>query len=242
MSDISIVVPFYNEAGNVERLCDELLSLAGLVTELEIMLVDDGSSDDTFSKLRQVQQENPAIITIARHRHRCGQSTALMTGVRAARGATVVTLDGDGQNDPADIPRLIEARNNIDRKDGPILIIGKRVGRKDNFVRRMSSRIANSVRSRLLRDNTPDSGCGLKLFQRSDFLDLPYFDHMHRFLPALFKRNGGISVSVEVTHRPRVSGKSKYGINNRLWTGIVDLIGVGWLLRRSKHPDVEIFK
>jgi dolichol-phosphate mannosyltransferase len=179
---------------------------------------------------------------VAHHLHRCGQSTALATGIRAAQNELIVTLDGDRQNDPADIPKLLASAQGLTETERPFLINGRRIGRQDSFVRKASSRIANRVRGALLRDQTPDTGCGLKLFRRRDFLQLPYFDHMHRFLPALFQRLGGTVVSVDVSHRPRVSGKSKYGINNRLWTGIIDLFGVAWLLRRSKLPEVEIFK
>jgi len=242
MPAFSIVIPFYNEAGNVQQLCDEVIAVLDKLDEAEIVLVDDGSSDDTFAQLQNERRTHPGLMTVVRHRQRCGQSTALITGIRAASGATIVTLDGDGQNDPADIPTLITAARELAANDRPYLVIGRRLGRKDNIVRRVSSRIANSVRSALLRDDTPDSGCGLKVFRREDFLELPYFDHMHRFLPALFRRLGGNVLSVDVSHRPRVSGQSKYGIGNRLWAGIVDLTGVAWLLRRSKLPEVEIFK
>jgi len=242
MPALSIVIPFYNESGNVRPLCDEVIAVLNKLDDAEIVLVDDGSADDTFAQLQSAKSAHSGLMTVIRHRQRCGQSTALITGVRAARGATIVTLDGDGQNDPADIPALITAARELAAGDRPYLVIGRRLGRKDNIVRRVSSRIANSVRSALLRDDTPDSGCGLKVFRREDFLELPYFDHMHRFLPALFKRLGGTVLSVDVSHRPRVSGKSKYGIGNRLWAGIVDLIGVAWLLRRSKLPEVEIFR
>jgi dolichol-phosphate mannosyltransferase len=160
--------------------------------------------------------------------------------VRAARADWILTLDGDGQNDPADIPALIERLHEHPASGQSLqLVMGHRAKRQDSWLRRLSSRVANGVRSRLLRDATPDSGCGLKLFSRQGFLELPYFDHMHRFLPALVQRNGGAVVSVRVNHRPRTRGRSKYGLHNRLWVGIVDLFGVSWLLRRAKLPEVN---
>jgi dolichol-phosphate mannosyltransferase len=178
---------------------------------------------------------------VVRHRNNCGQSTAVRTGVTEARGEVIATLDGDGQNDPADIPamlvrwRALRTANPI----RPVLIAGWRAKRQDTWVRRMSSRIANGVRARLLRDATPDTGCGLKLFGRGDFLALPYFDHMHRFLPALVRRCGGHVESVHVAHRARAHGQSHYGIHNRLWVGLVDMLGVMWLQRRARVPQVE---
>ena len=172
-----------------------------------------------------------------RHLSQCGQSTAVRNGVKAARGAWIATLDGDGQNDPADIPKLLAAR---DAGEAAVkCYAGWRVDRRDDALKRMSSKVANAVRSRILRDATPDTGCGIKLFERALFLDLPYFDHMHRYLPALVKRAGYQSLSVPVNHRPRTRGVSKYGMWNRLWVGIVDLRGVGWLIRRAKRTAVE---
>jgi len=160
---------------------------------------------------------------------------AIRTGVKAARAPFIATLDADGQNDPADIPRLWEIARAAPPLP-PLLVAGYRRKRRDSWVKRMSSRIANGVRRRLLRDATPDTGCGLKLFRRDLFLDLPAFDHMHRFLPALVRRQGGSTVSVEVNHRPRERGRSNYGVFDRLWVGIVDLLGVMWLMRRAKNP------
>jgi len=175
------------------------------------------------------------------HHNNCGQSTAVRSGVRSARGATIATLDGDGQNDPADIAALVARWRELRGADAlrPVLIAGWRSRRNDSWIRRISSRVANAVRSRLLGDSTPDTGCGLKVFGRDDFLALPYFDHMHRFLPALVRRAGGLVESVPVAHRPREHGQSHYGIHNRLWVGLVDLCGVMWLQRRAKVPLVE---
>ena len=161
----------------------------------------------------------------------------MLTGIKAAHGAWIATLDGDGQNDPADIPQLWRLARAAPANP-PLLVAGFRTTRQDSRAKRMASRIANAVRSRLLGDATPDTGCGLKLFPRALFLDLPAFDHMHRFLPALVLRAGGAVRSVPVNHRPRRAGKSKYGVFDRLGVGIVDLIGVYWLQRRPARPDL----
>jgi dolichol-phosphate mannosyltransferase len=234
---LSVVVPVFNEADNILSLVAEIhaaLEPAGL--SFEVVYVDDGSSDETPSRLSQARARFPRLRSV-RLRNNCGQSTATWAGVKAARSHWVVTLDGDGQNDPADIPRLVAAA--AGGKGTAPLVAGLRTKRQDSWTRRVSSRIANGVRSRLLRDGTPDTGCSLKLFPREAFLELPYFDHMHRFLPALFRRQGREVVLVEVNHRPRLSGVAKYGIGNRLWVGIVDLMGVIWLQRRMKAPDIE---
>jgi dolichol-phosphate mannosyltransferase len=232
IQQLSIVVPVRNESGNVASLIGEIDAALKHITH-EIIYVDDGSTDDTFSQLKALQTPFPQL-KIVRHAHSCGQSTAVRTGVKAAKFDWIATLDGDGQNDPADIPTLIAAV-----EDGVDLVGGnRRASRRDTWVKRMSSVIANTVRSKMLRDATPDTGCGLKLFKREAFLDLPYFDHMHRFLPALIKRRGGKIVSVPVAHRNREHGKSNYGTIDRLLVGIVDLFGVAWLQRRAKIPQI----
>jgi dolichol-phosphate mannosyltransferase len=190
-----------------------------------------------LTQLRQLAVELPCL-KIIRHAVSCGQSTAITSGVLAARFAWIATLDGDGQNDPADIPALLARLRQARPEDNLQMLAGWRVNRRDTWFRRFSSRIANNVRSQLLKDATPDTGCGLKVFNRATFLRLPYFDHMHRFLPALVQRHGGRVESVEVRHRPRERGLSKYGLQNRLWVGIVDLFGVMWLIRRVKHPVI----
>jgi dolichol-phosphate mannosyltransferase len=204
--------------------------------DFEVIYVDDGSTDDTFNRLIELRRQFPRL-RILRHRRGCGQSTALASGIRAARAEYIATLDGDGQNDPADIPRLWEALKHMPQSRA--MVAGYRKSRKDTGWRKFSSRVANAVRGGLLKDNTPDTGCGLKVFSRELFLALPYFDHMHRFLPALTQRAGGKVVSVEVNHRPRLTGVSKYGTWHRLWVGIVDLFGVIWLQRRARVPEVE---
>jgi dolichol-phosphate mannosyltransferase len=175
---------------------------------------------------------------VLQHAVRVGQSGALLSGVRAARAPWVISLDGDGQNDPADIAVLL-ARLRTAGPDAALMLIGHRVQRRDNWLRRIASRAANAVRSRLLQDSTPDTGCGLKLFSRELFLALPAFDHMHRFLPALMQRQGACVLSVPVRHRPRTRGASKYGIHNRLWVGLVDMAGVMWLQRRRLNPGIS---
>ena len=236
MPQLSVVVPVHNERDNIVPLIEEIVAALRGRLALEIVYVDDASRDDSAAVLREARTRFPEL-RVLRHLSQCGQSTAVRNGVKAARGAWIATLDGDGQNDPADIPKLLAARD-----AGEAVVkcyAGWRVDRRDDALKRMSSRVANAVRSRILRDATPDTGCGLKLFEREAFLELPYFDHMHRFLPALFQRAGWQVRSVPVNHRPRTRGVSKYGMWNRLWVGIVDLRGVGWLIRRAKRTAVE---
>jgi dolichol-phosphate mannosyltransferase len=198
-----------------------------------MIFIDDGSTDETAAILGGLRSSLPGL-RVLRHSFRAGQSAAVASGVRAAHAPWIATLDGDGQNDPADIPKLIAARDEAANL-GVQLFMGNRTAtRKDTAFRKLQSRIANGVRSSLLGDGTPDTGCGIKLFARDVFLDLPRFDHMHRFLPALFQRHGAQVRSVPVSHRARLRGTSKYGMLNRLWVGIVDIAGVMWLRRRYK--------
>ena len=237
---LSVVVPVHNERDNVTSLLLEIeAALTPLNIEWEALFVDDCSRDDTLSVLRSLRKEHPRL-RVLHHQRQSGQSTAVRTGVKAARAAWIATLDGDGQNDPADIPKLLLARDAGDARVK--LYAGWRVQRKDSGSKRWASKIANAIRSRLLRDETPDTGCGLKLFERAVFLDLPYFDHMHRYLPALVKRAGWQSVSVPVNHRERTAGKSKYGNLGRAWVGLKDLRGVAWLIQRSKITAVDEFE
>ncbi len=237
---LSIVVPVHNENENLRSLIEEIESAVVGLGEHEIVYVDDGSSDDTLSRLVALKASFPAL-RVLHHIRCCGQSTALRTGIKAAKGEVIVTLDGDGQNDPANIPAMLEAWRELKHADQGrgALIAGYRRNRKDTGWRKFSSRFANRIRAGLLGDATPDTGCGLKLFDRYLFLELPYFDHMHRFLPALAQRAGAKVVSVEVNHRPRTLGVSKYGTWHRLWVGIWDLMGVMWLQRRAHLPEVE---
>ncbi len=233
---LSVVVPVHDEAANVAALVGEIVAVLRPRLAFEMVFVDDASRDDTLARLRELQALHPEL-RVLRQLSQCGQSTAVHTGIRAARAAWVATLDGDGQNDPADIPALLAAR---DQAPADIrLFQGWRMERKDSAVKRISSTIANAVRSRLLGDATPDTGCGIKLIDRAVFLELPYFDHMHRFLPALVRRAGHGVQSVPVSHRPRQAGRSKYGVWNRLWVGIVDIAGVAWLSRRVRRSEVR---
>jgi len=234
--ELSVVVPVFNEQDNVGPLIDEIVASLRGVVAFEIVYVDDCSRDATAERLRQAIARTPEL-RVLRHQRQSGQSTAIRNGVKAAHGTWIATLDGDGQNDPADIPKLLAARAAAaaDVK----LFAGWRVNRQDSGSKRWASKIANAIRHRLLRDATPDTGCGIKLFEREAFLDLPYFDHMHRFLPALMQRAGWKTVSVPVNHRSRGSGVSKYNNLGRALVGISDLRGVAWLIRRSKVTAVE---
>lgn len=233
---LSVVVPAHDEQDNIGPLLDEILAVLRGRLPFEVLCVDDASRDDTLAVLRARLADTPEL-RVLRHRNQCGQSTALRTGIRAARGAWIATLDGDGQNDPADIPKLLTARARAAPEVK--LFAGWRTERRDSGSKRWASKIANAVRRRLLRDDTPDTGCGLKLIERAAYLELPYFDHMHRFLPALIQRAGWSTLSVPVNHRPRGAGRSKYGNVQRAWVGIADLRGVAWLIRRNRHPTAE---
>ena len=234
--ELSVVVPVFNERDNVGPLVGEIVAALRGRIPFEIVYVDDCSKDDSFAMLQQLMQTTPELRVLG-HVTQSGQSTAIRTGVKAARGAWIATLDGDGQNDPADIPKLLGVRATSDASLK--LLAGWRVNRRDTGSKRWASKFANAIRSRLLRDETPDTGCGIKLFEREAFLDLPYFDHMHRYLPALMQRAGWKTVSVPVNHRPRTAGVSKYNNLNRAWVGLADLRGVGWLIKRSKRTAVR---
>ena len=227
--DISIVIPAYNEAENIGSLVNEIV-IQFNSESYEIVVVDDASKDNTATVLAELKQHHPQLDVITQ-KETFGQSIAIATGVRSAEADVIVTLDGDGQNDPADIPRMIAA---LSENKMCQMVVGHRKKRRDSFWRVLSSKIANSVRSALLNDHTPDTGCGLKAFYKASFLALPHFDHMHRFLPALIKMYGGDVMSVPVKHRARQHGQSKYGTLDRLGAGLVDLVGVSWLRLRSK--------
>jgi dolichol-phosphate mannosyltransferase len=234
--DLSVVIPALNEAENVAPLIAEIRSALDGLLKYEIVYVDDGSGDATAAEVVLLQARTPNL-RLLRHVRNCGQSAAIRTGVRAARAPWIATLDGDGQNDPVDIPKLWRISLSASAPP-PLLITGHREIRRDSWTKCIASQVANFARRRLLGDDTPDTGCGLKLFPRSLFLDLPYFDHMHRFLPALVLREGGTVRSVRVNHRPRRQGVSKYGIFDRLGVSIVDLLGVIWLQRRAPRSPV----
>jgi dolichol-phosphate mannosyltransferase len=232
---VSIVVPVRNEADNIIPLVAEIAAALDGRLVYEIVYVNDGSTDATAERLVSAMKERANLRHI-RHAVSTGQSAAIRTGVRAARAAIVATLDGDGQNNPAFLPALIAAIEKGGERVG--LAAGQRVGRKDTGFKKIQSRIANTVRKTILRDGTRDTGCGLKAFRREVFLALPYFDGLHRFLPALVRREGYEIAYVDVIDRPRRSGVSNYGFFDRLWIGIMDLAGVWWLIRRKKPTPV----
>ncbi|MDD1622897.1 MAG: glycosyltransferase family 2 protein [Methylococcaceae bacterium] len=234
---ISVVVPVHNETDNVETLIAEIHQALKDQEAYEMIFVDDGSTDDTCAKLLQAMQQYPAL-RVLKHQRGCGQSRAVHSGVLAARFPWIATLDGDGQNDPADIPNLIAAFQQ--QNDSKLwMLAGFRHKRNDTGWRKFSSKFANGIRQAILHDDTPDTGCGLKLFLRDKFLALPYFDHIHRFLPALIQMAGGHVISVKVNHRSRNFGQSKYGTLDRLMVGIVDILGVIWLKKRHSLPVIE---
>jgi len=233
---VSVVVPVRNEAGNIAPLVAEIAA-ALRDRSFEIVYVNDGSQDATEAELRSLMAERPWLRQI-KHRESCGQSAAVRTGVSLARAPIVVTLDGDGQNDPAFIPALVATLEKGAPRIG--LVAGQRTGRKVSRFKQLQSRIANAARRTVLRDGTRDTGCGLKAFRRAVFMSLPYFDSLHRFLPAMVRREGFEIAYVDVVDRPRRHGASNYGLWDRLWVGILDLAGVWWLIRRKKRvPQYE---
>jgi dolichol-phosphate mannosyltransferase len=233
---VSVVVPVRNEAGNIAPLIAEIAARFDKATSFEIIYVNDGSSDRTESELTLLMASRPWLRQI-KHESSCGQSAAVRTGVRHARAPVIVTLDGDGQSDPAFIAPLLKALSEGAPRIG--LVAGQRVGRRASAFKKLQSLIANGVRNAILRDGTRDTGCGLKAFGRDVFLSLPYFDGLHRFLPALVRREGYDIGYVDVIDRPRGAGRSNYGMWDRLWVGILDLIGVWWLIRRQRRiPQV----
>lgn len=234
LPQLSVVVPIHNEQDNVAALLAEIAAVLRGRLEWEAVFVDDLSSDASLTVMQGLKAEYPEL-RILSHRNQCGQSTALHNGVRAARAPWVVTLDGDGQNDPADIPGLLAERERA--APSVRLFAGWRVNRRDSGSKRWASRWANAIRAWLLKDDTPDTGCGIKLFEREAFLALPYFDHMHRYLPALMQRAGWSTVSVPVNHRHRLNGVSKYTNWGRALVGVRDLLGVSWLIARSKRTQ-----
>ena len=231
MTDVSIVIPMKNESENVAMLLDEIAA-ACAGQDYEIIIVDDGSTDDTAGQVRAAMSAHPGL-RLLQHPQSAGQSAGVHSGVLAAKGAVVCTLDGDGQNPPAELPKLFMPL--LQDKTGRLgLVAGQRVGRQDTLSKKLASRFANALRARILKDGTRDTGCGLKGFRRDAFLRLPYFNHMHRYLPALFKRDGWEVALVDVSHRERHAGRSKYNNLQRALVGIYDLIGVSWLILRRK--------
>lgn len=229
---ISVVIPMLNEEENVKSLVHEILEAAHHAPITEIVLVDDGSTDSTVNKIRELKKIHSNIV-LASHAKRSGQSAAIRTGVRAAKGPLIITMDGDGQNDPADIQKLYTTWQAQSPQPHMLLVAGQREKRADSLIKKFTSRSGNAIRSFVLNDGVRDTGCSLKLFRRDDYLTLPFFNHMHRFLAALFLREHGKIILVDVGHRPRNAGISKYGFWDRLWASIFDLIGMVWLQRRG---------
>ncbi len=234
--NLSVVVPAHNEAGNIGPLLAEIDTALAHLNDYEVIVVDDGSDDNSLEELYQALNRYPRL-RVLRHEQRCGKAAGLVTGVNAAQAPWVVTLDGDGQDAPAEIPKLLACREAA-ASSKVKLVSAVRVNRNDGKAKSFASKIANRVRQFLLKDNARDSGCGFKLIERKVFLDLPVFDNMHRFLPALIKRNGYAMVEVPVTNRPRLKGASHYGILDRGIAGAIDLLGVAWLMRRHHRPVV----
>ena len=232
--EFSICVPMHNESGNAEQLIDEIAAaLAGRA--FEVVITDDASTDDTRAVLAGLKAKYPELRVIA-HRSNAGQSRALRTAIQHARAPIIGTLDGDGQNDPADLPALYRSLTRVDAPEGLIMVMGRRASRKDTAWKRFGSRFANAFRKRLLRDDCDDSGCVIKVMKREAFLALPYFDHMHRYMPALMNAEGYGVEFMDVNHRERGAGQSKYTNFGRLGDALSDLRGVMWLIRRRRNP------
>lgn len=232
MPSVSIVIPMHNEADNVALLVEGIAKACSVADSFEIICVDDGSTDETASRIRALQADHPTL-RMLQHPKAGGQSSAVHSGVLAAKAPIVCTLDGDGQNPPSELPKLFTLLMN-DEAGTLGLVAGQRVGRKDTLSKRWASKFANGLRGWMLKDGTRDTGCGLKGFRRDAFLALPYFDHMHRYLPALMARDGWEIAHVDVSHAARHSGSSKYNNLQRALVGIYDLFGVAWLIRRRK--------
>ncbi len=237
---LSFVIPFYNEEGNVIPVIDEINAALAAEYPIEIIAVDDASTDNTLKKLQELKQRCDNLV-IVRHKKNMGKSSALVTGINAAQYDWISTFDGDGQNNPKDMIQVIAAVKEAQLRLGHsrILCSGKRRKRNDTWLRKLSTKVANKVRNFFLKDNCLDSGCGIKVFTKALFLSLPHFQHCHRFIAALFKCANAEIINVPVEDRKRISGLSKYGLKNRLWVGIVDLFGVAWLMRRSVYVEIE---
>lgn len=237
LPSISVVIPAKNEQGNIGKLVKEIYNSLRPYPEFEIVITDDGSTDNTVQEALDAAQECGCDLQVVSHEKSCGQSTAVLTAVKHAKGEWIITSDADGQNDPSDMPGMLELAAQV--KNPHFCIAGYRAKRLDTAWVRFQSKVANTIRHALLGDGVPDSGCGLKIIPKETYLQLPYFDHMHRFLPALIKSLDGEIVVHQVVHRDREVGTSNYNAWNRAWVGIVDLLGVIWLQRRTKKPTVK---
>ncbi len=236
---ISIVIPAKNEAENIRPLITEIQTSMAARDDYELIYVDDGSTDNTWNELQTLADENPHLLLV-RHQQSVGQSIAILSGAWQARGKWLVVLDADGQNDPADIPGMLAAVQSANQRDPAVWgVIGHRVNRRDDWVKRISSKVANGFRDFMLKDGIPDTGCGLKAVLRERYLRLPSFNHMHRYIPTLIQAQGGSMLVHPVNHRPRQAGVSNYGVWNRLWVGLVDVLGVWWLKRRAKVVHIQ---
>jgi len=239
---ISVIVPVMNEEGNIANLLSEISKVSETTPISEIIYIDDGSSDNTLKILLSLKPTYPTL-RILQHDKRCGQSTAMWTGIKNATNNVIATLDGDGQNDPADIPFLYKLFQESAKTNQKVMIAGQRVKRQDTLARLWASRFANHLRSFLLNDKTRDTGCSLKMFSREDYISLPFFNHMHRYLPALMIRDGVTILHTDVAHRARTTGTSKYTNFNRAIVGITDLMGVLWLQKRPHaRPQITEIK
>jgi len=233
--ELSVVVPVYNESENVAQLVEEIAQ-ALFATSYEMIFVDDCSTDKTIEVLKDLKSKHPTLRVIS-HKANAGQSRSVRTGVFAAKGDLIATLDGDGQNNPADIPKMWAQINRDDAPENLALVGGKRLKRQDSQAKLLASRVGNGIRKKLLKDQAEDTGCGIKVFKREAFLRLPYFDHIHRYIPALMLREGYAIEFSDVSHRARIAGKSKYTNFGRLKVSIADIRGVMWLISRSRNPQ-----
>lgn len=233
--ELSLVIPVLDEAENIPEVVAEIEEKLRGRLDYEVVFVDDGSRDETVARILEAAARDPRI-RLVRHRGNRGKSAGLVTGAQHARAPWIATMDGDGQNDPVYVEKLFARTRAADAPPDLGLVAGRRLRREDTWLKQVSSRIGNGVRMRILGDPIPDAACGLKVFRRREFLELPRFDNMHRFLSALFRRHGMAVESVAVQDRPRAHGDSKYGLHNRLWVGIGDLVGMLWLQRRPLPP------
>jgi len=233
--EFSVVVPVHNESGNVEKLVGEIATaLDGRAYEM--VFVDDASTDDTRAKLAELKTRYPALRVLG-HRKNAGQSRAIRSGILAAHAPVIGTLDGDGQNDPADLPDLYRMLTRPNAPENLKMVMGRRAKRKDSAWKKFGSRFGNGIRRRMLKDDCVDSGCGIKVMQRDAFISLPYFDHIHRYMPAMMRAEGYDVEFKDVNHREREAGQSKYNNFGRLWAALSDLRGVMWLIRRRRNPE-----